>query len=27
LNDIWTIVRRTSRAWSPAKIQRLCNIS
>lgn len=27
LDDIWTTVRRTTRAWSPPKIQRLCNIS
>ena len=27
LDDIWNSVQRTTRAWSPSKIQRLCNIT
>lgn len=27
LHELWHTVRRTSRAWSPRKIQRLCNIT
>jgi transposase len=27
LDDIWDIAQRTTRAWSPQKIQRLCNIT